>query len=62
MKRSTVMDHLTKDEYEYLEKNLFERCESCRHLKIFHNYHCCAFCMIDGCDCKFEKGYNEDEN
>lgn len=30
-----------------------ERCEACGHLDIFHNYHCCHFCKVDGCTCEF---------
>lgn len=29
-----------------------ERCEGCGHLFIFHNSHCCSFCLVDECGCR----------
>jgi hypothetical protein len=27
------------------------RCLVCNHLEAFHNYHCCAFCLVPDCLC-----------
>lgn len=29
------------------------RCPACGHLEIFHNDHCCTFCLVDGCECEW---------
>lgn len=27
------------------------RCSACGHLDGLHNYHCCEFCNVEGCQC-----------
>jgi hypothetical protein len=39
------------DESRWIENNQ-DRCGKCGHLEIFHNTHCCFFCMVDGCECE----------
>ena len=50
----------TQEELEYIEDNP-ERCEACGHLEIFHNYHCCTFCKVDGCKCEWDELPEEDK-
>jgi hypothetical protein len=40
---------LNDDERRWIRENP-EHC-SCGHLHVFHNGHCCQFCMVDGCEC-----------
>ena len=40
---------LTDDEIEFLSDG--RRCETCGHLWVLHNGHCCAFCMVGDCEC-----------
>jgi len=41
---------LTEKEKKLLEES--ESCKTCGHLECFHNYHCCSFCQVEGCDCE----------
>jgi len=41
---------LTDDEIEFLSDG--RRCETCGHLWVLHNGHCCAFCMVGDCECR----------
>ena len=50
---SNIIAYLKEDELEYIEKNMLERCEACGHLKIFHVDHCCVFCTIPDCTCRW---------
>jgi hypothetical protein len=29
------------------------RCHACGHLQVFHNDHCCQFCLIPECPCEW---------
>lgn len=42
---------LRDDEIKYLEDS--QRCDACGHLKALHNEHCCEFCMVTDCPCKW---------
>jgi hypothetical protein len=42
---------LSPDEVVWI-KDSPERCPKCSHLKIFHNQHCCSFCILPDCECK----------
>jgi hypothetical protein len=56
------MEHLKEDEKRWINIAK-ERCETCGHLKIFHNTHCCPFCLIPGCNCRYEElgGYSGED-
>jgi hypothetical protein len=41
---------LRQDEVDYLSSDGAPRCD-CGHLVALHNYHCCTFCLVDGCPC-----------
>lgn len=42
---------LKPEEMKRLEES--ERCTACGHLEALHNQHCCTFCEIEGCPCKW---------
>lgn len=44
------MKNALEDEQRWILENP-ERC-SCGHLEIFHNGHCCCFCLVEGCECR----------
>lgn len=54
---------LKEDEVQWINSHP-ERCEACGHLDIFHNDHCCPFCLVEDCPCEYglmpEKGKPED--
>lgn len=53
--------NLKNDEIKWIEEHP-ERCQTCGHLAIFHNEHCCVFCLIPGCKCKNLETIEEEEN
>lgn len=48
---------LKTDEKEFIG---MARCDACDHLESLHNTHCCTFCMIDGCLCRWGEMESED--
>ena len=49
--------NLLPEEEKYLSES--KRCDACGHLDVFHNDHCCSFCNVPQCLCKW--GIIEDE-
>lgn len=44
---------LRPEELAHLEAS--KRCDACGHLEALHNGHCCEFCMVPQCPCKWEE-------
>ena len=45
---------LRADESRFLNMEAQQkRCITCGHLMTFHSDHCCEFCCIPGCECRF---------
>lgn len=51
---------MTDREKEWIEDNP-DTCEGCGHLEIFHNSHCCEFCMVGGCNCSWGEIVKDDD-
>ncbi len=49
-----TLSKLKEDEIAWIGRHP-ERCKACGHLVIFHNEHCCLFCLVDGCECKWDE-------
>ena len=44
---------LQEDEANWIKSS--SRCMTCNHLEVFHNEHCCEFCMVPDCKCEWGK-------
>ena len=53
-------DTLSADERRWIAERQ-SRCPGRDHLAIFHNGHCCSFCMVDKCPCKSDGSYKSED-